>query len=536
MNKPHKNITFLVFLFLTTLVFGQDTYLDNFNTLPESYSQNDGTLNFATNWAESESTSPTGGRIRIVSSQLRFNNLDGRTITRTLDLSAASAVTLTLDYDATSRGNEGLRVRLYNSSTSSYETIATINTTTSGSITHTLTANQISNSSRIRFQGVDNNWSGSETIFVDNVQFSVPSSNIAPVLTTTGDQVYCPGTTIPVVETISITDADDTTADEVSVQISSGYINGEDLLALTGSHPTITATWSASEGKLTLAGPATLTAFEAAVSAVVYSSSATNPTGTRGFSITVGDANFLPSTGHYYEFISNVGITWTAANAAASLRTYYGLQGYLATLTSQTEADFSGSQATGVGWIGGSDATTEGVWQWVTGPEAGTTFWNGTAGGSTPNFAFWNTGEPNQAGNEDYAHITDNSVGIQGSWNDLPNAGGGGAYAPQGYVVEYGGTTGDPVLSISGTTMITMDNVDPTASDPAGITVECIGDVPASDITVVTDEADNCSAAANIVVAFVGDSALVGSNPGTITRTYSVTDEAGNSITVTQDI
>ncbi|WP_411032430.1 HYR domain-containing protein, partial [Spongiimicrobium sp. 3-5] len=30
------------------------------------------------------------------------------------------------------------------------------------------------------------------------------------------------------------------------------------------------------------------------------------------------------------------------------------------------------------------------------------------------------------------------------------------------------------------------DNEDPTASDPAGITVECIGDVPASDITVVT--------------------------------------------------
>ncbi|WP_207785471.1 hypothetical protein, partial [Flagellimonas aquimarina] len=76
----------------------------------------------------------------------------------------------------------------------------------------------------------------------------------------------------------------------------------------------------------------------------------------------------------------------------------------------------------------------------------------------------------------------------------------------------------------------------PTASDPSGITVECIGDVPAADISVVSDEADNCSLAANITVAFVSDSALVGSNPGTITRTYSVTDEAGNSINVTQAI
>ena len=33
------------------------------------------------------------------------------------------------------------------------------------------------------------------------------------------------------------------------------------------------------------------------------------------------------------------------------------------------------------------------------------------------------------------------------------------------------------------------------------VTVECIGDVPVPDITVVTDEADNCTAAP--VVAFV---------------------------------
>jgi hypothetical protein len=266
---------------------------------------------------------------------------------------------------------------------------------------------------------------------------------------------------------------------------------------------------------------------------VRYSSSG-SPVGSRQFSITVGEANYLPATGHYYEYVSQLGITWTSANAAANARTYFGLQGYLATLTSQVEANFSGAQASGVGWIGGSDAATEGVWKWVTGPEAGLTFWNGTAGGSTPNFAFWNTGEPNQSGDEDYAHITHPNVNPNGSWNDLSNTGAAsGNYQPQGYVVEYGGMPGDPVLNITDITTLTMDTVAPTASNPSPVTV-CSGSVPAPDITVVTDEADNCTA--NPVVSFVGDVSNGGSNPEIITRTYRVTDNSGNTKDVYQTI
>ncbi len=313
------------------------------------------------------------------------------------------------------------------------------------------------------------------------------ASSAPPVVTATGDQIYCPGSSIPVAETISITDSDDTSTNSVYIQISGGYVNGEDLLTLTGTHPNITASWDATEGKLSLTGPALYTEFEAAIMAVEYSSSAPNPTGTRQFSITAGSANYLPATGHYYEYIPSLGITWTNANAAANARTYFGLQGYLATLTSQAEADFSGSQAAGTGWIGGSDAATEGVWLWVTGPEAGTNFWNGTAGGSSPNFAFWNTGEPNQSGDEDYAHITHPNVNPNGSWNDLSNTGAAsGDYQPQGYVVEYGGMPGDPSLNITAVTSITVDNVAPTASNPPPVTVYCSADVPAADVTVVT--------------------------------------------------
>jgi hypothetical protein len=57
---------------------------------------------------------------------------------------------------------------------------------------------------------------------------------------------------------------------------------------------------------------------------------------------------------------------------------------------------------------------------------------------------------------------------------------------------------------------------------------------PASDVSVVTDEADNCTAAPTVV--FVGDVSDGNTCPEVITRTYSVTDDCGNAINVTQTI
>jgi hypothetical protein len=472
----YQNIVFITSLFLTLQVFGQDTYLDNFNTV--SYSNNNGSLNYSTSWVEAnDNNNPNSGRIRITGNELRFEDIsrNNRRITRSADLSAHSSAVLTFDWQTSSldggSSGERLNVQVSNNGTS-FTTIGTFTGSQSGSFSQDISA-YISAFTTIRFINAGTcsycDWESNEFVYIDNVQIEVPSSNAAPVLTGTGNQTYCPGSSIPVAETISITDIDDTSTNAVYIQISSGYINGEDLLTLTGTHPNITSSWDAVQGELTLTGPAAYTEFETAILAVEYSSSAASPTGTRQFSITVGEANYLPATGHYYEFVDQVGITWTAANTAASARTYFGLQGYLATLTSQAEADFSGSQATGVGWIGGSDAATEGVWQWVTGPEAGTVFWNGAIGGSTPNFAFWNTNEPNQSGNEDYAHITHPNVNPNGSWNDLSNTGAAsGNYQPQGYVVEYGGTAGDPVLSITATTTITIEPIPTITSTTPG--------------------------------------------------------------------
>ena len=286
------------------------------------------------------------------------------------------------------------------------------------------------------------------------------AQNVAPVLQATGNQVYCPQNSLPIVTNMSITDPDDVGIAAMYIQISSGYVFGQDVLTLTGIHPTITSSWNATEGKLTLSGVSgdpTYLQFIAAIESVVFTNSAVTPSGQRIFSITVGQANYLESTDHYYQYIPNTGISWTNAKNAAAASTYYGLQGYLATITSTDEVQISGVQASGAGWIGGSDEANEGVWKWVTGPELGTTFWNGAVNGSSPSFAFWNANEPNNQGEEDYAHVTAPGVGQPGSWNDLSNVGASsGNYQPKGYIVEYGGMPGDPILQISTTSIITI--------------------------------------------------------------------------------
>src|SRR5204862_4094229 len=82
-------------------------------------------------------------------------------------------------------------------------------------------------------------------------------------------------------------------------------------------------------------------------------------------------------------------------------------------------------------------------------------------------------------------------------------------------------------------TITVQDLVPPTASNPAPVTVACIADVPVPDVTVVTDEEDNCIGP--ITVTHVGDVSS-GTCPIIITRTYRVTDACGNNITVTQII
>jgi gliding motility-associated-like protein len=304
--------------------------------------------------------------------------------------------------------------------------------------------------------------------------FFTPQLNYAidpPKINATGNQTYCPGTSLNIVETVSIiSDPAEPTIDAVYIQISSGYLIGQDQLKLNNAvlHPTINATpFDATTGILKLVSQTGSSIpyrdFEEAIKDVQFRNSSTSPSGIRTFSISLGSGqlSYLPRNKHFYEYVANTGISWTDAKAAAALKNYYGLKGYLATLTAADEAQLAGAQAPGAGWIGGSDDETEGVWKWVTGPETGTIM----------TFTKWNNGEPNNSNGatngigEDYAHITAPGIGLLGSWNDLTNTGEtNGNYQPKGYIVEYGGILAGDVdnINISTSTTIIIPRIEIT--------------------------------------------------------------------------
>lgn len=154
---------------------------------------------------------------------------------------------------------------------------------------------------------------------------------------------------------------------------------------------------------------------------------------------------FFPGNGHMYEVINHgSSISWDDAKVAAEGLTKNGATGYLATITSQAENDYLLGKLIGDGWFGATDAATEDDWQWATGPEAGTSFWQGLGDGSPVGglFSNWSSGEPNNAGDEDCAQFYSSGSG----WNDLPCSQAILDY----YVVEYG-TDGNLPMAPSST-------------------------------------------------------------------------------------
>jgi hypothetical protein len=234
-----------------------------------------------------------------------------------------------------------------------------------------------------------------------------------------------------------------------TVSISSNFVNGQDVLgidgATSGSFGSIAYLYNTTTGVLTLTGAESAANYQITLRKVTYTNTAALPnSSSRVITFSLNSALPYTGTGHFYEFISSTNISWTDAFAAANLRSYFGLQGYLATITSLDENTFVYSKINAAGWLGGSDAASEGVWKWVCGPESGTQFWQGGIAGSAVggNFTYWHSAQPDNATPGE--HYLDFWNGDH--WNDYPNVATGSI---AGYVVEYGGMAGDPLLHIS---------------------------------------------------------------------------------------
>jgi hypothetical protein len=217
---------------------------------------------------------------------------------------------------------------------------------------------------------------------------------------------------------------------------------------------------------------------------------------------------FFADNGHLYEYITSAG-DWNTAKTNAESLTRYGASGYLATINSLEENNFVNERLEDAGWMGASDAAVEGDWKWVTGPEAGTSFWSGAADGSVVGDGYenWNTGEPNNSGsNEDCGQFLS---GGSGAWNDLPCSG----TSLPGYVAEFGAPGDMPDVEAKNITITTNT-------------------IPVINTTTPVDDAGFASTVSDLVITF---DQIVNIQTGNISIYTTADDELVEAIDVTGD-
>jgi len=203
--------------------------------------------------------------------------------------------------------------------------------------------------------------------------------------------------------------------------------------------------------------------------------------------------SLFASNGHAYKWV-NAGyyLNWHQAKTIAEAMTFDSAPGsqpgYLVTITSQAESDFVTQMVLGqnlAAWMGASDSYTEihnvdpatpftgqnggsgtqGHWHWVTGPEAGTRFYDQGTGTRAGSFSNWASGEPNNSQNREHVGM----LRSDSSWNDKYEYQGGQI---DSFVVEFGGMTGNALASsISSSATYTRPFVDPCATTRPIVTV-----------------------------------------------------------------
>ena len=372
--------------------------------------------------------------------------------------------------------------------------------------------------------------------------FSQPvSADSPPDLIVSGSATYVPmGSSVLIAPALTLTGSD---IGNAKVAISTNFAAGDYLgmqptgAATSGTLNGIAWSYNAATGIMNLQNSTTTAIYQSVLRQVTfYSTSGTPATAARTISLSVGSGLYCAATGHFYQYVTSAGIHWDAAKTAAENMSYFGLQGYLATVTSAAENTFIKSKLSGSGWMGANDAVVKSDWYWVTGPEGaanggtGTYFFKQTGAhvtsvdlnsvyggnlapahgfdGNAINGAYvnWADGEPNDwgASGEYYAHFLGDGTG---TWNDyaINNAG------IQGYVVEFGGMVGDLTPNLNGA--VTLNIATPGISATGNTVTIVNGDSSPS----VVDNTDFGAVAATT---------------GTGSRTFTIQNNGAASLTL----
>ncbi len=304
-------------------------------------------------------------------------------------------------------------------------------------------------SQKIRMRTTDGNGNSYEKAFVLTVSSATAYIN--------GSQSSVTSTVASQAIDSALTVQNGATINGATVLINNNFESGKDTLSYTGALPTgVTASaYDTSKGLLRFSGTASAADWQTLLRTIKFSTTSTTNK-TRGIAITLGTAlPLMQANGstNYYEIV-NQSMSWSVAKTAAEARKAAGvIDGYLATVDTEAQQQFLVTYFSGNSWMGGSDefstintalglttvsgfadqAAAEGKYFWVTGPVHERTQFSQ---GNSPNvttvagqYQKWNSGEPNNASNNEHYPSWSTSV-----WNDVSNTNN-----QSNYLVEYSG-------------------------------------------------------------------------------------------------